>query len=124
MASVVKQPGSKFWIAAFRDATGKQHRRSTGEVVKTRALAPAFHIEVSSNTTLLIVSICWGFASALVPINRSISILTYISEAGIVLCSLSKERLCSVRRRASKRGKAFPFFTLIRDDTPMLSSPV
>jgi hypothetical protein len=29
---------------------------------------------------------------------RSIGILTYISEAAIVLCSLSKERLRSVRR--------------------------
>jgi integrase len=45
MASVVKQPGSKFWIAAFRDATGKQHRRSTGEVVKTRALEVAKQFE-------------------------------------------------------------------------------
>jgi integrase len=45
MASVVKQAGSKFWIAAFRDATGKQHRRSTGEVVKTRALEVAKQFE-------------------------------------------------------------------------------
>ena len=29
---------------------------------------------------------------------QGIGILTYISEAAIVLCSLSKERLCSVRR--------------------------
>jgi len=45
MASVVKQAGSKFWIAAFRDATGKQHRRSTGETVKTRALDVAKQFE-------------------------------------------------------------------------------
>jgi hypothetical protein len=38
MATVIKQPGSKYWIAAFRDATGKQRRRSTGEVLKSRAL--------------------------------------------------------------------------------------
>ena len=45
MSSVVKQPGSKFWIAAFRDATGKQHRRSTGETIKTRALEVAKQFE-------------------------------------------------------------------------------
>jgi hypothetical protein len=49
---------------------------------------------------------------------RAIGILAYISEVAIVLCILSKERLCSARRRASRRGKAFPFFTLIRDDNP------
>ena len=48
MASVVKQPGSKFWIAAFRDATGKQHRRSTGETVKSRALEVAKQFERAS----------------------------------------------------------------------------
>lgn len=45
MATVLKQPGSKFWIAAFRDATGKQHRRSTGEVLKSRALEVAKQFE-------------------------------------------------------------------------------
>jgi integrase len=45
MATVIKQPGSKYWIAAFRDATGKQHRRSTGEVLKFRALEVAKQFE-------------------------------------------------------------------------------
>ena len=45
MATVIKQPGSKYWIAAFRDATGKQHRRSTGEVLKSRALEVAKQFE-------------------------------------------------------------------------------
>ncbi len=48
MATVIKQPGSKFWIAAFRDATGKQHRRSTGETTKTRALEVAKQFERAS----------------------------------------------------------------------------
>jgi hypothetical protein len=33
-------------------------------------------------------------------------ILTYISEAAIVLCSLSKERLCSVRRATEGTDRA------------------
>jgi hypothetical protein len=37
MAAILKQPGSRYWIAAFRDAKGKQIRRSTRETVKTRA---------------------------------------------------------------------------------------
>jgi hypothetical protein len=41
---VIKQPGSKYWIAAFRDATGKQ-RRSTGEMLKSRALEVAKQFE-------------------------------------------------------------------------------
>jgi hypothetical protein len=45
MATVIRQPGSRYWIAAFRDATGKQHRRSTGETQKTRALEVAKQFE-------------------------------------------------------------------------------
>jgi len=35
----------KYWIAAFRDLAGRQHRRSTGEVVKSRALVVAQQYE-------------------------------------------------------------------------------
>ena len=45
MASIVRQPGTKFWIAAFRDGEGKQHRRSTGELLKSRALEVAKQYE-------------------------------------------------------------------------------
>jgi hypothetical protein len=41
MASVLRYPSSRYWIACFRDASGRQYRRSTREVVKTRALAVA-----------------------------------------------------------------------------------
>ena len=45
MAYVVKYPTSKYWVAAFRDASGKQHRRSTREVDRKRALAVALAYE-------------------------------------------------------------------------------
>jgi hypothetical protein len=45
MASVVKQPSSRYWIAAFRDASGRQHRRTTREIDKKRALAVAEQFE-------------------------------------------------------------------------------
>lgn len=37
MASIVKKPTSKFWFAAFRDATGRQRRQSTGTIDKAKA---------------------------------------------------------------------------------------
>ena len=37
MASLVKVPTSKYWIAAFRDASGRQHRRTTREIDRKRA---------------------------------------------------------------------------------------
>lgn len=37
MASILRKPTSKFWFAAFRDATGRQHRKSTGTTDKTKA---------------------------------------------------------------------------------------
>ena len=40
MASLIKQ-SSRYWIAAFRDATGRQYRRSTGETNRVRAQAVA-----------------------------------------------------------------------------------
>jgi integrase len=45
MASVTRQPETRYWIAAFRDAQGKQHRRSTKETIKTRALEVARQYE-------------------------------------------------------------------------------
>jgi integrase len=45
MATVLRQPRTKYWIAAIRDATGKHHRRSTGETTKTRALEVAKQFE-------------------------------------------------------------------------------
>ncbi len=37
MASIIRKPTSKFWFAAFRDARGRQHRRSTGTIDKSKA---------------------------------------------------------------------------------------
>jgi integrase len=45
MASVLRYPSSRYWIACFRDANGRQFRRSTRETVKTRALAVATAFE-------------------------------------------------------------------------------
>ena len=45
MASIVRSHSSRYWIAAFRDASGKQHRRSTREADKKRALAVAQQYE-------------------------------------------------------------------------------
>jgi integrase len=45
MATVIRQPGSRYWIAAFRDAAGKQYRRSTREVDRKRAQAVAEQYE-------------------------------------------------------------------------------
>jgi integrase len=45
MASLIRQPTSKFWTAAFRDAHGKQIRRTTGETNKKRALVVAEQFE-------------------------------------------------------------------------------
>jgi integrase len=37
MATVLRKPTSKFWFAAYRDASGRQYRRSTFEIDKKRA---------------------------------------------------------------------------------------
>jgi integrase len=44
MASLIKQ-ASRYWIAAFRDASGKQYRRTTRETNKARAQAVAEQYE-------------------------------------------------------------------------------
>jgi integrase len=45
VATVVRQPSCKYWIAAFRDASGRQHRRTTREIDKKRAQAVAEQFE-------------------------------------------------------------------------------
>jgi integrase len=45
MASLIRQPTSKYWTAAFRDSEGKQQRRSTKETNKKRAQAVADQLE-------------------------------------------------------------------------------
>jgi integrase len=41
MAIVVKYPTSRYWVAAFRDSSGRQHRRTTRETNRKRAQAIA-----------------------------------------------------------------------------------
>ena len=45
MATVIKYPTGRYWIAAFRDSRGRQHRRTTREVDKKRARAVAEQFE-------------------------------------------------------------------------------
>jgi integrase len=45
MAGIVRQPGTRYWIATFYDASGKQHRRTTRETDKKRAQAVADQYE-------------------------------------------------------------------------------
>jgi integrase len=45
VASIIRKPTSKFWFAAFRDAKGCQHRKSTGTTDKTRAKRVALQYE-------------------------------------------------------------------------------
>jgi integrase len=45
MSSLIRQPTSKYWFAAFRDSEGKQHRRSTKETDKKRAQEVADQLE-------------------------------------------------------------------------------
>jgi integrase len=45
MASIIKYPSGRYWIAAFRDASGRQHRRTTREVEKKRARTVAEQYE-------------------------------------------------------------------------------
>jgi integrase len=48
MASIIRKPTSKFWFAAFRDATGRQHRKSTGTTDKVRAKRIAQQYEAAA----------------------------------------------------------------------------
>ena len=47
MASVIKQ-SSRYWIAAFRDASGRQYRRTTRETNRNRAQAVAEKYELAA----------------------------------------------------------------------------
>jgi integrase len=52
MASIIKKPSSKYWFACFRDITGRQHRRSTEETNRKKALEIARHYEMVAQRKL------------------------------------------------------------------------
>jgi hypothetical protein len=52
MASITKKPNSKYWFACFRDITGRQHRRSTEETNRKKALEIARHYELVAQRKL------------------------------------------------------------------------
>src|SRR5438132_51031 len=45
MATIIRKPTSKYWFAAFRDARGRQHRKTTREIDKKRAQTVADQLE-------------------------------------------------------------------------------
>jgi hypothetical protein len=52
MASVTKKLRSKYWFACFRDLHGHQHRRSTGQIDRKKALEVARHYELVAQRRL------------------------------------------------------------------------
>jgi integrase len=48
MASIILKPTSKYWFAAFRDATGRQRRQTTGTTDKARAKRIADQYEAAA----------------------------------------------------------------------------
>src|SRR5260370_42389602 len=52
MASVTKKLRSKYWFACFRDLHGKQHRRSTEQTDRKKALEIARHYELVAQRRL------------------------------------------------------------------------
>jgi integrase len=46
MASIVRKPRSKYWFACFRDLHGRQHRKSTEQTDRKKALEIAKHYEL------------------------------------------------------------------------------
>jgi integrase len=46
MASLVRKSSSRYWFAAYRDLYGKQHRKSTEQTDRRKALAIAQHFEL------------------------------------------------------------------------------
>jgi integrase len=52
MASILKKPTSRFWFAAFRDIKGTQHRRSTQETDRKKALKIAEQFEAVAQRRL------------------------------------------------------------------------
>jgi integrase len=51
-ASVTKKLRSKYWFACFRDLHGRQHRRSTGQIDRKKALEVARHYELVAQRRL------------------------------------------------------------------------
>ena len=41
MAGLTRKPRSKYWFACFRDVNGRQHRKSTGDTDRKKALKVA-----------------------------------------------------------------------------------
>src|SRR6516162_6323688 len=52
MASITKKLRSKYWFACFRDLHGRQHRRSTGQTDRKKALEIARHYELVAQRRL------------------------------------------------------------------------
>jgi integrase len=52
MASITKKPNSKYWFACFRDISGRQHRKSTEETNRKKALEIARHYEMVAQRKL------------------------------------------------------------------------
>ena len=52
MASLIKKPNSKYWFACFRDISGRQHRKSTEETNRKKALEIARHYEMVAQRKL------------------------------------------------------------------------
>ena len=52
MASITKKLRSKYWFACFRDLHGHQHRRSTGQTDRKKALEIARHYELVAQRRL------------------------------------------------------------------------
>jgi integrase len=46
MASIIRKPRSKYWFACFRDLHGRQHRKSTEQTDRRKALEVAKHYEL------------------------------------------------------------------------------
>jgi integrase len=46
MASIIRKPRSKYWFACFRDLNGRQHRKSTEQTDRRKALEVAKHYEL------------------------------------------------------------------------------
>ena len=52
MASITKKLRSKYWFACFQDLHGRQHRRSTGQTDRKKALEIARHYELVAQRRL------------------------------------------------------------------------
>jgi hypothetical protein len=46
MARIIRKPRSKYWFACFRDLLGRQHRKSTEQTDRRKALEVANHYEL------------------------------------------------------------------------------